>query len=64
MHIKRDNKGIYLTGKEAAEINQGLASQLDYLDEILKHAQPLPVDENGSIILDPNNPAHRDGMED
>lgn len=51
-----------LTTEEAQRINESLSSQLDYLDEFLKHATPLPVDENGSVILDPNNPAHRDWM--
>ncbi len=43
---------------------RALASQLDNLHDMLKHATPLPVDENGSVIVDPNNPAHRDWMDE
>lgn len=51
-----------LTTEEVQHINQAIGSQLDF-GKMFKNAKPLPYDEQG-IILDPNNPAHRDWMED
>ncbi|WP_379970811.1 hypothetical protein [Ectobacillus sp. sgz5001026] len=52
-----------LTTEETQRINRALGARLNHFDEMFKNIQPLPYDEQG-IILDPNNPAHRDWMED
>lgn len=53
----------YLRKEETSYINEVLASAID-LDKVINESEMLKVDQYGRIILDRNNPSHREWMED
>lgn len=40
-----------------------LMKKIDW-DKVWQETERLPVNEKGEIVLDPNNPKHREWMED